>query len=216
MALFKPFDMNFVRSSKPSILREVNISLASARNNEELQISGDFIHVLNQTGSCKIRINEDYAPQIDLRKIKRIVSPFYRIFLTNSAQTYGNIKLLVGTDAQLHFEERRTSIENLLQIESGVVTFLAGSGGHTLDLSGYKNVTIYFSCDKNCTFMIWTYPENASVLADYVYSEQTGLTEDNRKMTRVLDFPVGGLQVGIYNEDSADDLTYDLIITGEK
>ena len=215
MALFKPFDINFVRASKPSILREVNISLATARTNVELKVSGDFIHVLEQTGSCKIRINEEYSPQIDLRKIKIVITPFYRIFITNNAQTYGKIKLILGTDAQLKFEERRTSIEQIVNIDSGV-TFIAGSGGHSLDLSGYKNVVLYFDCDKNTTVLIWTYPENASVLADYVYAEQIALVDDNRKFTRVLDFPVGGLQIGIYNEDGADDMTYTFIVTGEK
>lgn len=216
MALFKPFDLNFIRASKPSILREVDISLATARANVEFQVSGDFIHVLNQTGSCKIRLNEEYAPQLDLRKIKRIISPFYRLFLTNSAQTYGTIKLIVGTDAQLSFEERRTTFEQILSIASGSITFVGHVGGHTIDLSGYKNVCVYMDTDKNATVLIMSYPENASILADYVYAEEICLVADNRKFTRVFDYPVGALQLFIYNDDSADDMLYNLIITGEK
>lgn len=215
MALFKPFDLNFVRNSKPSILREVNISLATTRNNVELQLSGDFIHVLNQTGSCKFRLNEEYAPQLDFRKVKRITSPFYRLFLTNVAQTRGAIKLIVGTDAQLHFEERRTSFESILS-ETGTITFAVGVGGFTMDLSGYKNVALYMDADKNSTVLIMTYPENASILADYVYCEQIALIDGDRKFTRILDFPCGAIQIFIYNEDSADTLTYNFAITGEK
>jgi hypothetical protein len=55
MALFKQFDLDWVRQSKPSILREVDIDLSTARTDEVLHISGDFFHVVEQTGKLKIR-----------------------------------------------------------------------------------------------------------------------------------------------------------------
>jgi hypothetical protein len=151
-----------------------------------------------------------------MRKIKRMKTPFYRLYLTNAAQTYGKVKMFVGTDAALLFEERRTSITNILQINNGTVTNAAGSTSHTLDLSGYKNIRIYFDSNKDATVILWTYPENASVLADYVYCDQISVVDTDRKFTRIIDSPIGGIQIGIYNEDGADDMTYDLVVMGEK
>jgi len=218
MALFKPFDMDWIRSTNPSVLREVEIDLSTARVNEELRISGDFIHVLNATGRLKIRLNNEYAPQLDLRKIKRITSPFYRLYLNNPAQSgiTEKVKLIVGTDAALKFEERRTSLVRLINKDDAVVTNAAGVGSFTIDISGYKNVRIYFDCNKDATVLIYEYPENPNFMADYVYSEQIYLVDTDRKFTRVIDSAIGGLTIAIYNEDSADDLTYDLSVVGEK
>jgi len=218
MALFKPFNMNFIRAAKPQILREVEIDLSTARTNEEFSISGDFLHVLNATGRLKIRMNEEYAPQLDLRKIKRITSPFYRLFLTNPAQTdvTEKVKLLVGTDAALKFEERRTSLVTITKVENETLTNAAGSTAYTVDISGYKNVRIYFDSTKDCTCLLYEYPENPNFVADYVYSEQIYLVDTDRKFTRVIDSAVGGLNLAIYNEDGADDMTYTLMIVGEK
>lgn len=216
MALYKPFSIDQARRNPISPLREYTISLSTLRNWEEVTISGDFFHVLDCTGSCFIKINEQEAPELDMNRIKKINIPFYRIFVKNTAQTSSYIKLLIGQGASFYFEERRTSIEPILSKTSETLTVLDGSTSYTLDLSGYKNVSVYFKCDKNATVLLWTYPKNASILTDYQYSDQVGLVSSNRIMNRVIDHPIGAIQIAIYNEDTADTMTYTLVVQGEK
>jgi len=216
MSLFKPFDLNYIRQTKPSVSRVIEIDLSSANEYKKFAYSGDFIHVLECKGNAELYLNEKHFSPVDLRKIKRIKAPFYQFFIKSSAQPNAKLKLLLGVDASFQFEERRTSYTQLIKLDDESLTNAAGSTSHTINLAGFKSVKVYFDCNKNATVILYEYPLDSNVLADYTYSEQIGLVASDRKFTRVLNSVSGALQIAIYNEDSADDMTYDLIVTGEK
>ena len=71
--------------------------------NELIQITGSYVYVLVQTGSVTIILNELEGDPIDLLKFRAIKAPFYRFFLTNTAQSGTSIKLAIGVQSE-YFE----------------------------------------------------------------------------------------------------------------
>jgi len=71
-----------------------------ARANEPLFIAGSYIYVLNLDGTAKIRLNEISRDDIDLFKYRQIASPFYRIFLTHTAQATKVLSFAVGVSSE--------------------------------------------------------------------------------------------------------------------
>ena len=226
MALFKPFDLNLTRKQNPSNYRIKEIDLSTARVNQEIQISGDFIAVLETSGTCKIRINEQISPSIDLRKIQTITTPYYRLYVTNSAQTTGlhKVVLLLGTNASFAFTERKSCIETIEFISNHILTQATGNITKIYNLAGFKNVQIYINGNKYYTVRLLEYAEDTAILAGvgaYTTSDVESVlgfvgSTTQPKYCKIIDHPLGAMEITIYNEDSADDLTYDIIIIGEK
>lgn len=87
----------------------ITLNLNAANSNLELNLNGRFIYVLDispmTTQTASIRLNDPDSPSINLYWGRKIVSPFYRIFLTNPAQgAYAaSLTLLIGAD-ELNFD----------------------------------------------------------------------------------------------------------------
>ena len=77
------------------------LPLNDARRDEEFVISGSYIYVLETDGNLSLRFNEISNDIIPLQKYRTIETPFYRLFLTNSAQTGKTIKLAIGIETNI-------------------------------------------------------------------------------------------------------------------
>lgn len=78
----------------------LNYTLDAARSNEPLFIAGSYIYVLVLDGTAKVKLNEISGDDIDLFKYRQIASPFYRIFLTHTAQATKVLSLAVGVTSE--------------------------------------------------------------------------------------------------------------------
>lgn len=79
----------------------LNYTLDVARSNESIFIAGSYVYVLNLDGTAKIKLNEISGDDIDLFKYRQIASPFYRIFLTHTAQATKVLSLAIGVSSEV-------------------------------------------------------------------------------------------------------------------
>jgi hypothetical protein len=89
---------DFLRTEKPTLYAKIEIDLSTAQTDKEYLIQGTFFQVLEISpyASVSIRFNELSAPQIVFDSTQYIFIPFYRFFLTNTAQPGKIITLLIG------------------------------------------------------------------------------------------------------------------------
>lgn len=75
----------------------IEIPLDVAQTNELIEIYGDYIGVTSITGNgtCKIRLDHRHAPQINLREVQEISSPFGKIYFETDG-VGGMLTLYVG------------------------------------------------------------------------------------------------------------------------
>jgi len=95
--------------------QELTFDLGTARTDEELEISGDFILVEYLDGSASIKLDNPGHDAIDLSRIKQIKTApqkFNKIYITNTAQSGKTLKLLIGGAAS--FTAETTSIGNVI------------------------------------------------------------------------------------------------------
>ena len=87
------------------------LDMATARKWKRFDIAGDFIIVeqFNTSVEPKIRLNEKESPDISLKYIRQISSPFSRFYIYNDAGSSGeNIVLLIGGEASFSAVGLRT------------------------------------------------------------------------------------------------------------
>ena len=94
----------YVRTQKPQLdVAPIEINLNTARANEVLNVQGDSLLVANISGSLYVRFNEPNNPLHNLQTERNFnffgnESGFYRMFLTNSAQSGKSAVLVIGKD----------------------------------------------------------------------------------------------------------------------
>lgn len=76
----------------------IEINLGTARTNAEFNFKGDTVSVVKIEGDATIRFNEKDCDAFDLLYIQRIEMPFYRFFITNTAQSGKSLILNVGRE----------------------------------------------------------------------------------------------------------------------
>ncbi len=105
---------------KPSLYDKVVIDLSVARNEFEISVTGDFFYVFSGPAvmDLNIRFNEVNKDQLPIVKGDTVTVPFYRFFLTNSAQAGQTAILLIGKD--LGFAFRQLAIETIYEIQQPV------------------------------------------------------------------------------------------------
>jgi len=74
------------------------VDLGTARSNVEVPWGGDYVLVENIDGELDIRFNRVNASLIELDKIRRVYTPFYRAYLTNSAQAGCTATIYIGKE----------------------------------------------------------------------------------------------------------------------
>jgi len=82
--------------------KKIYIPLDQARTDEEFEIYGDFILVEDLVAGtkCEIKLNSKQNDAIDLKRVRKIESPFSKFYLSNDAYTGGYVKLLIGGEAK--------------------------------------------------------------------------------------------------------------------
>ena len=94
----------------------IEIPLGVAKTDELIDIYGDYIGVVSITGdgTCKIRLDHRHAPQIDLREVQEISSPFGKIYFETDGAD-GTLTLYVGgaLTARLKPIQSKVSLRNV-------------------------------------------------------------------------------------------------------
>lgn len=93
-----------LRSVKPTLYNVLVISLATARTgveSEAFPVAGDFFTLQDISGAAtaKVVFNEPDKDKIDLSDHLRILIPFYRFFIVNTAQAGETLTIIVGRES---------------------------------------------------------------------------------------------------------------------
>jgi hypothetical protein len=85
---------------KPEMRYPANITLdlGTARTDVEYDVGGKGITLVMATGQVYIRLNEPDNPLIDFNTSWNMIGPFYRFFITNTAQAGLVGTILISTD----------------------------------------------------------------------------------------------------------------------
>ncbi|MBA7683796.1 hypothetical protein ES703_92181 [subsurface metagenome] len=102
--LWQPIPLDILKKKRPRHYQKITLDLGIARTNELFWCVGDFIGVETITGSCTIRINEVGRDTINLQKVKKTYTPFYRFYMTNTAQAGKTLTLYIGGDAAFEID----------------------------------------------------------------------------------------------------------------
>ncbi len=94
-------------SKKLRFYQRVPLDLADARDNQVYTIYGDIIAIERTTGTLDIRLNEVEADIINLNRVRKVYSRFWRFYVTNPAQVGLEAVLLIGRDALFDIEGPR-------------------------------------------------------------------------------------------------------------
>lgn len=73
--------------------------LGTARTDVAIDIAGDFLAVESLDGVASIRFNDKGNRLASLNRLRRFVTPFRRLFLTNTSQVGKTLILAIGRDA---------------------------------------------------------------------------------------------------------------------
>ena len=88
-----------VKKDRISTYRILDLSLDTARTEEEFQISAISIYTTELTGAdLKIRLNDKQNDLIPLKDRRMIMGAFTRIFITHTAQAGKTAKLIFGLE----------------------------------------------------------------------------------------------------------------------
>lgn len=99
-----PIPLDILKKRRPRHYQKLTFDLAIARTNERFWCVGDFIGVETITGSCTVRLNEVSRDAINLQKARKIYTPFYRFYMTNSAQAGKTLTLYIGGEASFEID----------------------------------------------------------------------------------------------------------------
>ncbi len=102
----------WARTNRPASVQTLKIALDNARTDELLEVSGLLIYVESTTDanvSLGIRQNEINNGLITLTQSYGAVFPFYRLFLTNTAQPGKTITLTISQASPFQIVDNRSA-----------------------------------------------------------------------------------------------------------
>ena len=217
--------------------QELTFDLGTARTDEELEISGDFILVEYLDGSAYIKLDNPGHDAIDLSVVKQIkTSPqkFNKIYITNSAQSGKTLKLLIGGAASftavgaesigLYFDDEYTRCAKVIagseykdfivmdnvSVDAGAVVTHTG-----IDISKFRTVTMLISTTGNCAVYIQFSDDNSNWydLCDAAGTPYEYTVNNEKKAIGINDF-AHYMRVVVKNNDSAS-VTVRCVIEGQ-
>jgi len=106
-----------ITRSSGTLYDVLTIDLGIARDDVEVEITGDVISVIEITGTLDVKLNEKDEPVIELDKATRItITPkkFTKLFFTNPAQTGKSATLYIGREASFVPEAQRVGSVGIL------------------------------------------------------------------------------------------------------
>lgn len=129
-------DFDELMAQRVQLYNTITIDLTNVRVDEERVFTGNYIYALEASdvdNSLDIRFNELFRAAITIKKGRGIRIPFYRFYITNTAQAGKTITLAIGIEAS-DFEV--FDVGKALQITGGVK--IAGASG----ISAYGQVSV--------------------------------------------------------------------------
>lgn len=133
--------LKYVRDNRMANIERLTINLASARDRELLEIAGLFIYAddaTDVTSLLTIQHNELESGALAITKNYGIIYPFYRLFLTNTAQASKTITLTIGRAAPFNVIDNRSQVDSTTLLTS----ILAGIVGPSAPLTAGAAVTL--------------------------------------------------------------------------
>jgi len=115
--------------------RKLYVDLGIERDNEEYELSGDFIMIEAIDGSLSVRLNDPQHPPINLQKVKTVASPFDRFYLTNSSQPDRSAIIYIGGAAAFQADSGLVTIKDREVEDHYIFT--------DVSLSQYNSLTDY-------------------------------------------------------------------------
>ena len=95
-------DFDELKAQRVQLYNTITVDLATARANEEMVFTGNYIYALEGTdvdANLDIRFNELFRAAITIKKGRGVRVPFYRFYLTNAAQAGKTLVLAIGIEA---------------------------------------------------------------------------------------------------------------------
>jgi hypothetical protein len=95
-------DFDELKAQRVQLYNAITIDLATARTNEEMVFTGNYIYALEATdvdAALNIRFNELFRAAINVKKGRGVRVPFYRLYITNTAQAGKTLTLAIGIEA---------------------------------------------------------------------------------------------------------------------
>lgn len=89
-----------IKKQRIKIYKILDIDLSVAKTNFEYLDVGTYVYVLNNSGVAYIRFNELSEDTLSLLKFRAIKIPFYRFYITNTAQAGCSISLAIGVQSE--------------------------------------------------------------------------------------------------------------------
>ncbi len=116
-----------LRAQRVQVYNTLTLDLATARNNKELPYTGNYLYVLEATdilANVQLRFNEISMNSITVTKGRGVRVPFYRLYITNSAQAGKSMTLGIAVESET-FEV--LDVGKALEISGNIS--IAGAGG---------------------------------------------------------------------------------------
>lgn len=95
-------DFEELRSQRIQVYKTITFDLATARSNVELPFIGNYLYVIEATdnsANIQIRLNEIFRSNITVTKGRGLRAPFYRLYITNTAQTGKTLTFAIGVES---------------------------------------------------------------------------------------------------------------------
>ena len=96
-------DFEELQAQRIQFYRTITVSLATAHTDKEIGFTGNYLYALEATdvdATFSIRFNERFCSLIPLHKGRGVRTPFYRFYITNTAQAGKTITLAIGVESE--------------------------------------------------------------------------------------------------------------------
>ena len=90
-----------IKQKRSRIYSVLNLPLDGARVDFELTISGTYLYTLILDGTASVKFNEITADSIDLFKSREITCPYYRLYISNTAQATKSLILCLAVSKDI-------------------------------------------------------------------------------------------------------------------
>lgn len=133
--------LDWVKKNQLASVETITIDLTNARTDQLLEVAGLVIYAqdtTDSTNSLQIRHNEISSGLITLTKSYGVAYPFYRLYLTNTAQAGKTITLTIGRASPFNIIDNRSAQDQLTSINN----ILAELQGDTSPEDGGTAVTL--------------------------------------------------------------------------
>jgi len=120
--------LEWVKTNRLASIETITIKLDNARTDEALELAGLVIYGAEATDTTcllQVRHNEISSGLINIVKGYGVAYPFYRLYLTNTAQANKTITLTVGRASPFNVIDNRSTQDQLTALQS-ILTELQG------------------------------------------------------------------------------------------